>query len=97
MTTKKAEFITAVQEISTVLARTGPQFQWLFETYFDRGYNNGGANPLVDIDFPPELGITAGDVAAFITLAENVGNLLESRAVFVSDYGATLNRLRVDI
>lgn len=95
--TKKQDFVAAAQELSTVLAKAGPQFQWLFETYFDRGYNGGGANPLVDNDIPVELGITAAEIAAFITLAENVGNFVENRAVFQSDYGATLNKLRVDI
>lgn len=95
--TKKADFVAAVQELSTVLAKAGPQFNYLFETYFDRGYNGGGANALVDADVPAELGITAADIGAFITLAEQMGNFLQGNAVFQSDYGNTLNRLRVDI
>lgn len=40
---KKADFVAAAQELSTVLAKAGPQFNYLFETFFDRGYNVGGA------------------------------------------------------
>lgn len=94
---KKEDYVAAVQEISTVLAKAGPQFQWLFETFFDRGYNGGGVNPLIDADIPAELGITAADIAAFITLAEQMGNFLGNQPVFQSDYGFALNRLRVDI
>lgn len=94
---KKADFVAAAQELSTVLAKAGPQFNYLFETYFDRGYNAGGANPLLDADVPAELGITAADVGAFITLAENVGKFLNNQVAFQSDYQATLNKLRVDV
>lgn len=94
---KKSDFVAAAQELSTVLAKAAPQFQWLFETYFDRGYNVGGVNPLLAVDVPAELQITAADIGAFITLAENVGKFLSNQAAFQSDYGATLNKLRVDI
>ena len=95
--TKEADFVIAVQEASTTLAKLAPKFQTLFETYFDRGYNGGGANPLADGDIPAELGITAADVAAFITLAENVGLFLNNGEPFQSDYAVTLNKLRTDI
>lgn len=95
--TKKADFIAAAQELSTVLAKAGPQFNYLFETFFDRGYNGGGADEIVDADVPAELQITAADIGAFITLAENVGKFLNNQVAFQSDYQATLNRLRVDI
>lgn len=94
---KKSDFVLAAQEASTVLAKLAPKFDVLFQTYFDRGYNTGGANPLVDGDIPAELGITAADIAAFITLAENVGKFLNNQEVFVSDYQATVNKIRTDI
>jgi hypothetical protein len=94
---KKTDFVTAAQEASTVLGKLAPKFQVLFETYFDRGYNTGGANPLVDADIPAELGIVAADMAAFITLAENVGKFLNNEAAFQSDYQATVNKVRTDI
>lgn len=94
---KKTDFIIAAQEASTVLGKLAPKFQVLFETYFDRGYNNGGTNPLVDGDIPAELGIAAADIAGFITLAENVGKFLNNEAAFQSDYQATINKIRTDI
>lgn len=93
--TKKSDFVAAAQELSTVLAKVAPQFNYMFKTYFDREYN--GANALIDADIPAELQITAANVAAFITLAENLGKMLGNQAVTTADYGATLNKLRVDI
>lgn len=95
--TKKADFTIAVQEASTTLAKLAPKFQVLFETYFDRSYNGGGADVLEDADIPAELQIAAADVAAFITLAENIGKFLNNQAPFQSDYAVTLNKLRTDI
>lgn len=94
---KKADYVAAVQELATVLAKAGPQFNYLFETFFDRGYNVGGTDTLVTADIPAELGIAGADIYAFITLAEQMGHFLNNQAVFVSDYQAALNRLRVDI
>lgn len=94
---KKADYVAAVQELATVLAKAGPQFNYLFETFFDRGYNVGGTDTLVTADIPAELGIAEADIYAFITLAEQMGNFLAGNAVFQSDYGHTLNRLRMDI
>lgn len=98
--TKKADFVMAVQEASTLLARLAPKYKELFEAYFDRGYNGGGSDPIVDGDIPPELEVEAADIAAFITLTENLGLFLNYDGVtapFLSDYATTINRLRTDI
>lgn len=92
--TKKTDFIMAVQETSTNLAKLAPKFQVLFETYFDRSYNGEG---IIQADIPTELGITVEDIAAFITLAENIGKFLNNQAIFASDYQVTLNKLRTDL
>jgi hypothetical protein len=97
MVSKKADFVVAAQEVSTILAKLAPKMQALFEAYFDRGYNGGGADPLVDGDIPAELEATAANVAAFITLAENVGIFLNNGAPFQSDYQSTVNKLRTDL
>ncbi|MBN1991364.1 MAG: hypothetical protein JW953_01575 [Anaerolineae bacterium] len=93
---KKLDFVTASQDVSTILGQIAPKFQVLFEVYFDRGYNGGGADPITDEDIAA-AGVTAADVAAFTTLAENVGKFLNNQAAFQSDYQATINKIRTDV
>lgn len=92
----KSRYASTIQNKATEIAGLGSELQAIFETYFDRGYNGGGANPITDGDLV-ELGLTAGDIAAFITLAENFGKFLNNQAAFQSDYQSTINKIRTDI
>jgi hypothetical protein len=92
----KSRYVSTIQNKTNQIAQLGADLQAIFETYFDRGYNGGGADPIIDGDLAG-LGVTAADVAAFITLAENFGKFLNNQSPFVSDYQATVNRIRTDI
>lgn len=96
MAEQKTTFGQKMQAASTTLAQVADQFADLFTVYFDRGYNTGGANPIADEDVAA-LGITAADIAAGITLAEQIQNFLNSQAALQSDYDQTLNALRTDL
>lgn len=93
---QKTNFAKAVQAIATTVAQEADKAGNLMTVFFDRGYNGGGANPITDEDVEG-LGITAAQVAAFITFAENFGKLLNNEAPFQSDYDAVLNQLRTDV
>lgn len=95
MAGQKIKFMQAVQAVSTQLAQAADTTADLFSIYFDRGYNGGGADPLTDADMTGH-DVTAAQVAAFITLAENLTKFLDNQTPFVSDYDATLNALRND-
>lgn len=92
----KATFATRCQEISTALALLQKEAESTEEAYFDRGYNGGGASPIVDGDLTAH-GITAATLAAFITLAQQLKNFNNNAAVTQGDYGSTLSKMRTDI
>ena len=92
----KIKYVSNIQNKTNQIALLGSDLRAIFEVYFDRGYNSGGADPITDGDLT-EMELTANDVASFITLAEQFGNFLNNGAVFESDYAATVNKLRTDI
>jgi len=92
----KIAFAQEGQALCTELADVLERFKSYFATYFDRGYNGGGSNPIVDGDLT-SLAVTAAQIAASITLAENIDKFANNQAIFQSDYDATINGLRTDI
>jgi hypothetical protein len=84
------------QASATTMAQIGEDLASLVDVYFDRGYDSGGSNPIIDDDLA-SLGITAAQLAALITLAQQLANFLGNSAVATADYGATLNASRTDI
>lgn len=93
----KNTFVQKFQDSATKLAQVANEFDDLMSVYFDRGYNGGGADELVDGDISTGLNITAADVAAGVTLAQQLANFLDNTAVVTGDYDSTLNKLRVDL
>jgi len=81
---------------ATALAQVADRLTNLETVYFDRGYNSGGTNPIVDGDIV-SLNITAADLAALVTLAQQLNNFLDNLAVATGDYDATLNAVRTDV
>lgn len=61
--------------------------------YYDRGYGDGGENELTDSDLA-KFGITAIQLASYVTLCAQLVNLRDNIAVAQGDYGATLNQVR---
>lgn len=92
----KPEFAEQAKKVSTDLAQLSERVLSMFHAYFDRGYNGGGSDPLLDSDIVAS-GVTAAQIAAFITLAEQLGNFLNNQSALVSDYDSTINKLRTDI
>lgn len=92
----KERFASTIQNLTNQVVILTPKIKDIFETYFDRGYNGGGSDPIIDGDVTG-LGLTAAEIAAFITFAENWNNFLNNQAVFQSDYANTLNNIRTDI
>lgn len=90
----KSRFGSTIQNKATQLALLAGDLKHIFESYFDRQY--GGSDPITEEDLG-DIGITPGQIAAFITLAENYGKFLNNEAPFQSDYMSTLNNIRTDI
>jgi hypothetical protein len=92
----KEVYVQQLIIISTALAQSFDSALALFNTYFDRGYNYGGANEIVADDLAA-AGLTVGQVVSAITLFEQLQALRNGGAVAAGDYDATLNKLRRDI
>lgn len=92
----KVAFAEEAQNLCTELAGLSERFQSSFQTFFNRGYDGQGSDPIVDADLT-SLGITAANIGAFITLAENINKFLDNQSPFSSLYRDTVNDLRTDI
>jgi hypothetical protein len=92
----KDAFIRQITTTATALAQSFDVSAALINIYFDRGYGSGGANELVAGELEA-AGITPGQVASFITLAQQLQALRNGQATAPADYDATLNTLRRDI
>jgi len=67
----------------------------LNSVYFDRGYNGGGSDPIVDGDVS-DLDLTAADIAGMVTIAQQFRNFLNNVAVVTGDYNSTVGNTRSD-
>lgn len=89
----KNDFANRLRSASSRLMQDAEDLAVLYASYFDRGYNSGGSNPITD---PDVIGAetTAADIAAGITASEQLANYLNAGAVTSGDYSATWNVLR---
>ena len=89
----KLTFTGAMKSMADTLVSVKHTAEDLDSIYFDRGYNSGGADEIVDGDIST-LDVTAADVAAGITMVQQLKNFFENTAVTQGDYDNTLNKLR---
>jgi hypothetical protein len=92
----KNAYISQLTIVATALVQSFDTANTLINAYFDRGYGSGGTNEILDSDLV-DAGLTAANIASFITLAQQLQALRNGQAVAVGDYDATLNTLRRDI
>ena len=96
MASAKFNFGSKSQSIATSLAQAVNDAADIVSVYFDRGYDSGGSDPIVDGDIAG-LNITATQVGAAITLFQQLANFVDNAAVTQADYDATLNTIRSDL
>ena len=100
----KQNFIRQMQEDAAALARVVAVVRDHKQTYTDRGYAPGGADPITDSDV---TSATAGDVLkaddfaptgdGLAALMVQLLNLVDGNTVVTGAYGATLNKVRNDV
>lgn len=95
MSTKKIQFLQRIQAEATSIIQAIEGIKTTTDIYFDRGYNSGGANELIDADIVG-YDVVAADITNFITLAQQLDNFANNGAVSTGDYAANLNKLRTD-
>lgn len=92
----KLLFAQTGQRLATTLADTISEADEWVSAYFDRTYGSGGAAEIVDGDVS-SLGITAANLAALVTLSQQLKNFRDNAAVTQGDYGSTLSKMRTDL
>jgi len=96
MSTKKIIFAETLIRQVTLIAQAADMGNQAVDSYFDRGFNSVGADPIIDEDIA-SLEITADQIAAGITFFQNLSKVLNNEVATQGDYDATLNALRSDI
>ena len=91
----KTTFTTQMKVDITELANLYNSLRDAVDVFFDRGYNSGGADPIVDGDIT-DLDVTAANVGSAITLTQQLTNFFENAAVAQGDYDLTLSVMRGD-
>lgn len=92
----KTKFAEETQLAAVELAQLADRLSGQRATYFDRGYNDGGSDPIAGSDVS-SLNTGSAPIANFITLIENFEYFLTSASITAADYSSTLNNLRTDI
>jgi hypothetical protein len=92
----KITFASQAQSAAARLAAVIDDLESLSSVYYDRGYDSGGADAIADADVEA-LGLTAAELTAFVTMADQLTNFRDNLAVTTGDYGATINQVRDDV
>lgn len=90
---EKQDYVRALRANASQLATVRRGIFDMEDVYFKREYNAGGANAITDEDIEG-LGITAADVANWITMLQQLDNFFENQPVSQGDYEATLSVMR---
>jgi len=93
MDTQAQAFVQRTQGNAQDLAIAIETAVELRSIYYDRTYGDSGAKEITDADLV-DYGITAAQLASYITLCEQLANLRDNLAVTQGDYGATINQVR---
>lgn len=90
---EKLSYAIGIRRLTTKLMEDAEDLMVLYDIYFDRGYNSGGANEIVDGDII-ESGITASAIADVITAVAQLSNYMDNASVTTGDYSASYNKTR---
>lgn len=92
----KIEFARKLQESAITLAQVYDDLKNEYSTYFDRGYNAAGEDPITSGNLEG-TGIVLANLTDTITLAENLQKFMENDVPVQADYSATLNKIKNDM
>ncbi len=92
----KLNFATQLQANITQFAQLMDRLGDNQSSYFDRTFQAGGANAIVDADVA-SLNITAVQVGSAITFIQQLQKLLANTAPTVGAYQTTIDQVRNDV
>ena len=84
MADNKLTFTARGRELATALALQMNDLAAWRNTYWDRTYNDGGADELTDEDIA-ETGVTAADVTGLTTFADALDTFMTSNRPYLSN------------
>lgn len=93
MATQKERFADRVLEMNEHLVALLDELPELYGTYFDKTWNSGAADAIIDGDVSSRT-ITASGIGNFITMVAQLNNFFQNSTVTEGDYAATINALR---
>ena len=79
----KNKFASQGQEMAGVMSRLADNIGAWRDVFWDRGYNDGGADELTDNDVAV-LGVTAADVTGMITFADALDTFMAANRAYLS-------------
>lgn len=79
----KANYTRQGQEMAGVMARLADDLGAWRNVFWDRAYNNGGADELTDADVE-SLGITAADVTGMVTFVDALDTFMVANRAYLS-------------
>lgn len=83
-TDNKTTFARRGRELATALALQMNDLSAWRNTYWDRTYNAGGADAIVDVDIA-DTGVSAGDITGLVTFADALDTFLTSTRPYLSN------------
>ncbi len=84
MADNKVTYARRGREIATALSLLINDLAAWRNTYWDRTYNDGGADEITDQDIA-EVGVTAADVTGLTTFADAIDTFLTSNRPYLSN------------
>lgn len=85
LSASKFQLITNIQTFATQFENVRLLAEQITNMYFNAGFNGGGSNPIADND-GASFGLTAAQIAAMISEAQQVGNFFKNQAVLTGNY-----------
>lgn len=79
----KTQYAQRGRELSTVAANLFDQVLAWRDVYWDRAYNDGGADELTDNDVAT-VGVTTADITGFVTFADALETFLTANRAYIS-------------
>jgi hypothetical protein len=89
----KQQFVQNLQQAMNTFHQATSMLKDCDLYYYKNGFNSGGANAIVDSDLT-QYNLKAADVAAGMTMAEQLQNFINNAVVAQADYETTVQKLR---
>lgn len=79
----KVQYTRRARDMASIFSSLTDDIIALRNVYWDRGYNSGGTDPLIDADVE-SLGVTTADVTGMITFADALEAFLVANRGYLS-------------